>query len=161
MIYLMSQVTFIFLTLLYYKMNFITSSQTMVFIKYFPRIFRISFIDCFWRTIFCSTQKYVSKNVCKTCLKELGILKMQGNLWKILAACNFSKNPVLKSKSCEISSIDTYVCEDLEFIMWCIPLDHEIYTKYKKVKNITLSNFIKVIYNYNLCHGIKSIHAKN
>ena len=41
-----------------------------------------------------------------------------------------------KSKSYEISSVDIYVGEDLEFIIrvlsWSIPLDHEIYTKYKK-----------------------------
>ena len=41
-----------------------------------------------------------------------------------------------KSKSYEISSTDIYIGEDLEFIIhvfyWCIPLDHEIYTKCKK-----------------------------
>ena len=70
-----------------------------------------------------------------------------------------------KSKSYEISSIDIYVGEDLEFIIrvfsWCIPLDHEIYTKYKKtMKNITLSNLIKVISYYNICSGIKDDQAK-
>ena len=70
-----------------------------------------------------------------------------------------------KSKSYEISSIDIYVGEDLEFIIrvfsWCIPLDHEIYTKYKKtMKNITLSNLIKVISYYNICSGIKGDQAK-
>ena len=69
-----------------------------------------------------------------------------------------------KSKSYEISSIDIYVGEDLEFIIrvfsWCIPLDHEIYTKYKKaMKNITLSYLIKVI-SYNICSGIKGGQAK-
>ena len=43
---------------------------------------------------------------------------------------------------------------------WCIPLDHEIYTKYKKaMKNITLSYLIKVI-SYNICSGIKGGQAK-
>ena len=41
-----------------------------------------------------------------------------------------------KSKFYEISSIDIYVGKDLEFIIrvfsWSIPLDHEIYAKYKK-----------------------------
>ena len=69
-----------------------------------------------------------------------------------------------KSKSYEISSTDIYVGEDLEFIIrvfsWCIPLDHEIYTIYKKtMKNIT-SNLIKVISNYNIYPGIKIEQAK-
>ena len=46
-----------------------------------------------------------------------------------------------KSKSYEISSTDIYTGECLEFIIhvfyWCIPLDHEIYTKCKKKKNLT------------------------
>ena len=41
-----------------------------------------------------------------------------------------------KSKSYEISSTDIYIGEYLEFIIhvfyWCMPLDHEIYTKCKK-----------------------------
>ena len=60
-----------------------------------------------------------------------------------------------KSKSYEISNTDIYIGEDLEFIIhvfyWCIPLDHEIYTKCKKT-----SNLIKVISSYNICSGIKS-----
>ena len=40
-----------------------------------------------------------------------------------------------KCKSHEISSTDMYVGEDQEFTIhvfyWCIPLDHEIYTKCK------------------------------
>ena len=62
-----------------------------------------------------------------------------------------------KSKYYEISSTD--IGEDLEFIIhvfcWCIPLDHEIYTKCKKT-----SNLIKVISTYNICSGIKSQQAK-
>ena len=66
-----------------------------------------------------------------------------------------------KSKPYEISSIDIYVGENLEYISrvfsWCTPLDHEkLNTKYKKtMKNIKLSNLIKVISNYNICSGIK------
>ena len=41
-----------------------------------------------------------------------------------------------KSKSYEISNTDIYIGEDQKFIIhvfyWCIPLDHEIYTKCKK-----------------------------
>ena len=50
-----------------------------------------------------------------------------------------------KSKSYEISSTYIYIGEYLEFIThvfyWCIPLDHEIYTKCKK----KTSNLIEVI----------------
>ena len=70
-----------------------------------------------------------------------------------------------KCKSYEISSIDIYVGEELEFIIrvfsWCIQLNHEIYTKYKKtMKNITLSNLITVASYYNICSGIKGEQAK-
>ena len=70
-----------------------------------------------------------------------------------------------KEKSYEISTIDIYVGKDLEFIIcvfsWCVPLDHEIYTKYKKtMKNIILPNLIKVISHYNICSGIKGEQAK-
>ena len=41
-----------------------------------------------------------------------------------------------KSKSYEISSTVIYISKDQKFIIhvfyWCIPLDHEIYTKCKK-----------------------------
>ena len=63
-------------------------------------------------------------------------------------------------KSYEISSTDIYIGEYLEFIIhvfyWCIPLDHEIYTKCKK----KTSNLIEVISAYNICSGIKSQQAK-
>ena len=69
-----------------------------------------------------------------------------------------------KSKSYEISSMDIYVGEDLEFIIcvfsWCIPLDHEIYTKYKKTMENITSNLIKVISYCNICSGIKDDQAK-
>ena len=72
----MPHVTFIFLTQIYYKMNFITSSQTVI--KDFLSTLRTTFTNCFWRTIFCSTQKmHVSEYVSKTCIKALG---KQGNL---------------------------------------------------------------------------------
>ena len=53
-----------------------------------------------------------------------------------------------KSKSYKISSTDIYIGEDLEFIIhvfyWCIPLDHEIYTKCKK-KHLTWLKLYLVI----------------
>ena len=47
------------------------------------------------------------------------------------------KNHIFQeSKFYEISRADIYIGEDLEFIIrvfyWCIPLDHEIYTKCNK-----------------------------
>ena len=93
--------------------------------------------------------------------KRISSLKLP-NDWQI----SDKQNHIFqKSKSYEISSTDIYVDEDLEFIIhvffWCVPLDHEIYTKYKKtMKNITLSNLIKVISNYSICSGIKGEQAK-
>ena len=64
-----------------------------------------------------------------------------------------------KSKSYEISSTVIYIGEDQKFIIhvfyWCIPLDHEIYTKCKKT-----SNLIKGISSHNICSGIKSQQIK-
>ena len=64
-----------------------------------------------------------------------------------------------KSKSYEISSTVTYISKDQEFIIqvfyWCIPLDHEIYTKYEKKINL-----IKIISSYNIFFGVKSQRAK-
>ena len=58
-----------------------------------------------------------------------------------------------KSKSYEISNIDIYIAEDLEFIIhvfyWCIQLE-------KKA-----SNLIKVMSSYNICSGIKVNKQKN
>ena len=64
-----------------------------------------------------------------------------------------------KSKSYEISSTVIYIGEGQKFIIhafyWCIPLDHEIYTKYKKT-----SNLIKGIFSHSICSGIKSEQVK-
>ena len=61
-----------------------------------------------------------------------------------------------KSKSYEISSTVIYISKDQKFIIhvfyWCIPLDHEIYTKCKK----KTSNLIKGICSHKVCSGIKS-----
>ena len=52
-----------------------------------------------------------------------------------------------------------YIGKDWKFIIhvfyWCIPLDHEIYTKCRKT-----SNLIKGIFSHNICSGIKSEQVK-
>ena len=64
-----------------------------------------------------------------------------------------------KSESYEISSTVTYIGEDWEFnihvLYWYIPLDHEIYTKFKKTYNL-----IKGKSSHNICPGIKSQQVK-
>ena len=91
MIYLISQITFIFLTPTYYNMNFIAlpsiSSQD------FPGTLRSIFTDCFWKAFFSTQKIHISEYVCKTCLKELRIsLKCSETFEKFLVACNSSKN---------------------------------------------------------------------
>ena len=90
MMHLISQVTFIFLTQIYYNMNFITSSS--ISSQDFLGTLRSIFAN--WRTFFCSTQKmHISEYVCKTCLKELGILlKYRETFETFLVTCNSSKN---------------------------------------------------------------------
>ena len=61
-----------------------------------------------------------------------------------------------KSKSYEISNYRyMYIGQDQEFIIhvvyWCIPLDHEIYTKCKNS-----SKLIKGISSHDICSGIKT-----
>ena len=59
-----------------------------------------------------------------------------------------------RSKSYEISSAVVYIGEGEKFIIhvfyWCIPLDHEIWTKCKK----STSNLIKGICGHKICSGI-------
>ena len=93
MILLISQITFIFLTQIYYNMNFITLSS--ISSQDFPGTLRSIFVDCFWRTFFFVAHKkmHISEYVWKTCLKELGILlKCRETFVKFLAACTSSKN---------------------------------------------------------------------
>ena len=65
-----------------------------------------------------------------------------------------------KSKSYEISSTVIHIGEGQKFIIhvfyWCIPLDHEIYTKCKK----KTSNLIKGISSHKICSEIKSQQVK-
>ena len=89
MIYLISQITFIFLTQIYYNMNFITSSS--ISSQDFLVTLRSVFADCFWRTFF-GAQKCIL-------LKELGILlKSRETFEEFLAACNSPKNTGLPKK---------------------------------------------------------------
>ena len=46
--------------------------------------------------------------------------------------------------------------EFIHVFYWCIPLDHEIYTKCKKT-----SNLIKDISSHNICSGIKTSKKKH
>ena len=89
-IYLISQVTFIFLTQIYYNMNFITSNFITRFLWYFK-------INLHWLHLednFLAHKKmHISEYACITCLKKLGILlKCRETFEKFLAACNSSKN---------------------------------------------------------------------
>ena len=65
-----------------------------------------------------------------------------------------------KSKSYEISSTVIYTGVEQELIIrvfyYCIPLDHETYTKYKK----QTSNLIKGISSHNICSKFKSQQVK-
>ena len=131
MIYLISQVTFIFLTQIYHKINFITLSSNSS--QDFPGTLRTVFTDCFWRTIFYSPQKmHISEYVCKSCLKELGILlKCKGTLQGILAACNFSEDAGLPQIFLKISDIQ-YFKNKKEFYH----LNYQITGKYLRSKTI-------------------------
>ena len=90
MIYLISQITLILLTQIYYNMNFIT----------FHHKISLALWDQSSRTatgglLFCSIQElHISEYVCKNCLKELGILLecRETFLEKFLAASNSSKS---------------------------------------------------------------------
>ena len=92
MINLVSKITFIFLTQIYYNMNFVTwpsiSSQDSL------GALGSIFVHCFWRSFFVAhTKMHISENACKTCLKELGILlECRKTFVKFLAACNSSTN---------------------------------------------------------------------
>ena len=73
MIKLISQITFMFLTQIYYNMNLITSSSILS--QDLRGTLRSLFADCFWGTFFVAQkQLHISEYVCKTCLKEIGIL---------------------------------------------------------------------------------------
>ena len=113
MIYLMSQITFSYPTQIYYKMNFITSSsilphnfdinlrwQLLEDFLYKKCIFLNISVKLVLEGFFCGTQKmHFSEYICKTCLKELGILvKCRETFEKFIAAWNSSKNTGLPKK---------------------------------------------------------------
>ena len=80
----------------------------------FPGTLRSIFADCFWRTIFCSIQKFSNKNQ---------------NVSIMLTFMN-SKLP---DKLVILTRKSTFI---IHVFYWCIPLDHEIYTKCNK-KHLT------------------------
>ena len=91
MIYLMSQITLLFLYQIYYNMNFITSSSVLP--QDFPGTLRLIFAYYFWRTFFVVHKKCLFRNISSKLLKELGILlKRRETLEKFVAAWNSSKN---------------------------------------------------------------------
>ena len=82
MIYLISQVTFIFLTQIYYNMNFITLSSN--FITRFPWYFKINLHWLLLEDNFLAHKKCIFLNMpAKLVLRIRNFVKMQGNLWKI------------------------------------------------------------------------------
>ena len=96
---------------------------------------------------------HISEYIGKTCLKELGILlKFRETFEKFIAAWKYWSSTI---SFYEISSTVIYISKDQKFIIhvfyWCIPLDHEIYTKCKKT-----SNLIKGASSHNICSGIQS-----
>ena len=61
------------------------------------------------------------------------------------------ENPVL-----DIFDSDTFNFIILVLAL-CLPTDHEIYKNYKSlVKNITVSDLVKVLSNYRVCEEIKN-----
>lgn len=57
------------------------------------------------------------------------------------------------------AQFEIYVDDSLSFTIrgytWSLPDDHEIYSTYKRsVRNITLSNLIKVVSTYKFCPGV-------
>ena len=82
MIYLISQVTFIFLTQIYYNMNFITLSSN--FITRFSWYFKINLRWLLLEDNFLAHKKCIFLNMpAKLVLRIRNFVKMQGNLWKI------------------------------------------------------------------------------
>ena len=90
MIYLISQVTFIFLTQIYY--NFVTSLSN--FITRFPWHFVINLSQLLLEDYFLYHAKmHTLEYIWKTCIKELrNFLKWRETFEKVLAACNSSQN---------------------------------------------------------------------
>ena len=81
-IYLISLVNFIFLTQIYYNMNFITLSSS--FITRVPWYFKINLRWMLLEDNFLAHKKCIFLNMpAKLVLRIRNFVKMQGNLWKI------------------------------------------------------------------------------
>ena len=81
-IYLIFQVTFIFLTKIYYNMNFIALPSN--FITRFPWYFKINLRWLLLEDNFLAHKKCIFLNMpAKLVLRIRNFVKMQGNLWKI------------------------------------------------------------------------------
>ena len=82
MIYLISQVTFIFLTQIYYNMNFITFSSN--FMTRFLWYFKINLRRLLLEDKCLAHEKWIFLNMpAKPIIRVRSFVKMQGNLWKI------------------------------------------------------------------------------
>ena len=94
MVYLISQIPFMFLTQIYYNMNFITSSS--VSSQDFSVTLRSIFVDCFWRTFFVAHKKCIFLNMSeKLVLKNWELCLNTGKPLKNFlqsATLNSSKN---------------------------------------------------------------------
>ena len=110
MIYLISQVTFIFLTQIYYNMNFITLSSN--FITRFPWYFKINLRRLLLEDNFLAHKKCIFlKMPAKLVLRLRNFVKMLGKLWKFFCSLptlqkimlfynffpNFSKDCILRT----------------------------------------------------------------
>ena len=110
MIYLISQVTFIFLTQSYYNMNFITLSSN--FITRFPWYFKINLCRLLLEDNFLAHKKCIFlKMPAKLVLRLRNFVKMLGKLWKFFCSLptlqkimlfynffpNFSKDCILRT----------------------------------------------------------------
>ena len=90
MIYLISQVTFIFLNQIYCNMNFITLSSN--FITRFPCYFKINLRRLLLEDNFLAHKKYIFLNMpAKSVLRIRNFVKKQGNL-DFLKPTNTSEN---------------------------------------------------------------------
>ena len=79
MIYLISEIIFIFLAQIYYNMNFIPRSS--ISSQDFPGTLRSIFANCFWRTFFVAHKKYIFLNMsAKFVLQNRNFVKIQGNI---------------------------------------------------------------------------------
>ena len=90
--------------------------------------------------------------------KRIELLKLPSS-WKIVN--NYNVDIVFKYFDSvhtlpmyEVFTNDTLIFK-IRYFSWLIPNNHEIYTNYShSFNNITVSNLVKVLSNYNICSGI-------